>query len=249
MLLHPHLHCVVTAGGLSSDEREWKPTRPGFFAPVAVLSKLFRGKFLAALQTLGAKGAIRYPRSEPELCEATRWKAFVDGLYDKKWVVYSKPPFGGAEHVFRYLGRYTHRVAISNYRLVSVAGGKVAFRYRDYARGSRDRTMTLDAVEFLRRFLLHVLPRGFVRIRHYGLYAPSNVGTKLAIAARLLGKEAIDEVSPEESDHRSWWERLRDRSGVDVMACPCCGSGRLVRSEIIARADHADGARASPEAG
>ena len=146
------------------------------------MSRLFRGKFLAALQELRRQRELHFPGKLDALRDDSVWAAFRDRLYAAEWVVYCKPPFGGPEQVYRYLGRYTHRIAISNHRLIAVADGRVSFHYRDYADGNRTKTLTLPGVEFLRRFLLHVLPHGFVRLRHYGLHASGNVGTKLALA-------------------------------------------------------------------
>ena len=169
------------------------------------------------------------------------------------WVVYAKAPFGGAEQVFRYLGRYTHRVAISNHRIVDLSDGKVTFTVKDYKDGARNKTMTLDATEFLRRFLLHVLPKGFVRIRHYGLCASRNVNTKLVAARRLLEPAApCDSPQPAMAPEPApWWERFREHTGIDVMACPSCG-GRLVRRSAhpdeLASAPDTSRARAPPVA-
>ena len=227
LLLHPHLHCVVTGGGLSPDTGRWVAGRQRYFLPVKVLGKLFRGKFLAALETA-------YKEGELDLADPFAWPALRDRLYRKSWVVYAKAPFGGAEHVFRYLGRYTHRVAISNHRILAVADGTVTFSIKDYRDQARTKRMTLAGVEFLRRFLLHVLPKGFVRIRHYGLCAGRNVGTKLA-AARLLLQPALAGVPatvPSAIPPTPWWERFRQQTGIDVMACPSCG-GRLIRRRAV----------------
>ncbi len=252
LLLHPHLHCVVTGGGLAPDGTRWSAGRERYFLPVKVLGKLFRGKFLALLELARKDGQLEFAGSTAELADPLEWAGLRDRLYRKDWLVYAKPPFGGAEQVFRYLGRYTHRVALSNHRIVNVADGKVTFTVKDYKDGARRKTMTLSAVEFLRRFLLHVLPKGFVRIRHYGLYASRNVNTKLAVARRLLEPTPPAE-SPQRSrlpESASWWERFREQTGVDVMACPCCG-GRLVRRpahflELLATALGEGLARAPP---
>lgn len=227
LLLHPHVHCVVTGGGLSTDGARWVPGRERYLLPVRVLGKLFRGKFLARLERAYRDGDLHLAGSTAELADPVAWVALRDRLYRKAWIVYAKPPFGGAEQVFRYLGRYTHRVAISNHRIVHVGDGKVTFTLKDYSDDARTRTMTLDAVEFLRRFLLHVLPKGFVRIRHYGLHASRNVNTKLAAARKHLGvpEPANNDAT---SEPTAWWERFLENTGIDVMACPCCG-GRLVR--------------------
>lgn len=254
LLLHPHLHCVVTGGGLSPNGARWIAGRERYLLPVKVLGKLFRGKLLARLDQAYRSGEIELRGSTAELNDPWVWARLRDRLYRTDWVVYAKPPFAGAEQVFRYLGRYTHRVAISNHRIVDMAGGKVSFTVKDYKDDARKKTMTLDAVEFLRRFLLHVLPKGFVRIRHYGLCASRNVNSKLAAARRLLQPPAPDgDASPAATPAAppTWWERLREHTGIDVMQCPCCG-GRLVRRPATAR--ELDGgllstlARASPVA-
>lgn len=237
LLLHPHLHCVVTGGGLSPNGSRWLAGRARYFLPVRVLGKLFRGKFLALLERAWKNGELELDGSTAELADPFAWAQLRDQLYRKHWVVYAKPPFGDAEQVFRYLGRYTHRVAIANHRIVSIRGGRVSFTIKDYKDGARKKTMTLEAVEFLRRFLLHVLPKRFVRIRHYGLCASRNVNTKLATARRLLEPDPPAESSPcaaPATEPSSWWERFRDHTGIDVMACPGCGA-RLVRR--LARAD------------
>lgn len=233
VLFHPHLHCVVTGGGLSCDATRWVASREQFFLPVKVLAKLFCGKFLDALQKSRSNGKLRFGGSTAELADDRCWVSFRDSLYRKDWVVYAKPPFGGPEQVYTYLGRYTHRVAISNFRLVALDNGRVTFTLKDYADNGQRKTMTVSAVEFLRRFLLHVLPVGFTRIRHYGLYAGKNVATKLHHARLLLGRDGkvlppIAKTTP----HAPWWQRLLERTGVDLMVCPCCG-GRLVRCHLV----------------
>ena len=247
LLLHPHLHCVVTGGGLASDET-WVATAPQFFAPVRVLGRLYRGKFLASLRREHEKGTLKLP---PALEDPAAWSQLINTLYEKDWVVYAKPPFGGPEQVFKYLGRYTHRVAISNQRILDIAHGKVTFSLRDYAQGARRRRMTLDAVEFLRRFLLHVLPHGFVRIRHYGLFASTNVPTKLALARALFTADPEEDLQDTASrEPLTWWEKFREITGVDVMQCPHCGTGRLQREEILPPSDrYSTDTRASPRAG
>lgn len=230
LLFHPHVHCVVTGGGLSSDATQWIAAREKYLLPVKVLSALFRGKFLDALDEAYRDEKLNLTNGLAELAVAQRWRSFKDSLYKKDWVVYAKPPFGGAEQVFKYLGRYTHRVAISNHRIVEFADGKVTFSWKDYADGCRKKLMTLDAVEFLRRFLLHVLPHGFVRIRHYGLCASTNVNTKL-VTARSLLQHPTEPPKPETQpiEPKPWWERFFEQTGIDVMACPSCRTGRMHR--------------------
>jgi hypothetical protein len=189
LLFHPHLHCVVTGGGLSPDRQRWVAGREDYFLPVRVLGQLFRGKFLAGLKAAYQAGKLTLSGSVARLQDPRQFRRLLGTLYRQRWVVYAKPPFGGARQVYRYLGRYTHRVAISNRRLLTLDEGRVTFRFKDYTDGGRGKQMTLDAEEFIRRFLLHVLPKGFVRIRHYGLLAGRNVDTKLADCRRLLGAD------------------------------------------------------------
>jgi hypothetical protein len=215
---HPHLHCVVTGGGLSPDGTHWVSARKGYFLPVKVISKLFRGKFLAMLKAVQEAGQLKFTGSVKELAEPQRFRQLVDGLYQQAFVVYAKPPFGGAEQVYRYLGRYTHRVAISNARLISLEDGQVRFRYKDYADGNTWKVMKLSAEEFIRRFLLHVLPKRFVRIRHYGLLAGRNVPTKLALCQELLHKET--KPQPPAPPAKTEEVVLTD---LDRPLCPHCG--------------------------
>lgn len=232
---HPHIHCVVSGGGLSEKKDRWIPARQSFFLPVRVLADLFRGKFLDALKAERKAGRLDLSGSAASLVEPRSWQRFLNNLYRLRWVVHAKPPFGGPEHVFRYLARYTHRVAISNHRLLALEDGKVTFRYKDYADYRRKKKLTISAVEFIRRFLLHVLPLGFVRIRHYGLLASRNVETKLARARALLEPEAPVKDSPAESSESplTWWERLLELTGVDIFACPACREGRMHREPLL----------------
>ena len=234
LLFHPHLHCVVTGGGLTRSGDRWVSTHERYFLPVKVLSRLFRGKFLAGLKSARAAGELRFGGSTDALSDESNWKAFLAPLYQKNWVVYAKPPFGGPEQVFKYLGRYTHRVAISNHRITNVEHGRVTFTLKNYADAGKRTTMTVSASEFLRRFALHVLPRGFTRIRHFGLMAGCNVATKLEAARRLLVGDAVvrEADAKEPAAPQPWWERLRERTGIDVMACTSCG-GRLTRTMKI----------------
>src|SRR6267154_1299216 len=184
--LHPHVHCVVPAGGLSADHTRWIKPRYDFFLPVKVLSHVFRGKFHEALKRAFRDGKLNFHGDLKLLAQPKTFAAWLRPLFRKDWVVYAKRPFGGPEHVLRYLGRYTHRVAISNHRLVSFADGKVTFRWKDYAHKSKRRLMTVTAEEFLRRFLLHTLPRGFVRIRFSGFLANRRRRELLPICRQLL---------------------------------------------------------------
>lgn len=228
LLFHPHLHCVVTGGGLSSDQTRWVAGRENFFLPVRVLARLFRGKFLAALQHAYRQSQLRLYGPLTDIDAPETWAAYRDQLYHKDWIVYAKPPFGGPQQVFRYLGRYTHRVAISNHRLVRLEHDRVTFTVRDSTNHGKTKPLTLDAVEFLRRFLLHVLPKGFVRIRHYGLHAPSNVDTKLALARQLLQSSPTDDAS----DILTHSPRNHLTNDEPWMRCPQC-NGHLVRKRTL----------------
>ena len=183
---HPHVHCVIPAGGLSPDQIRWIHPRYPFFLPVHVLGRVFRGKFVAALKRQFHMGQLTLAGSLQPLQNEKAFRSFLRPLFRQNWVVYSKPPFGGPHHVLGYLARYTHRVAITNHRLVAFQNDQVTFRWKDYAHGNKKRKMTLSAEEFLRRFLLHVLPRGFVRIRFFGFLANRSRTTLLPRCQRLL---------------------------------------------------------------
>ena len=193
---HPHVHCVVPAGGIALDRSHWVHPPAWFFLPVRVLSKVFRGKFVAGLNRLFRKGELSFHGSLKSLADAKSFHRFLRQLFRRDWVVYAKRPFGGPGHVLQYLARYTHRVAISNHRLIGFRDGKVTFRWKDYARGNKKRTMTVSVNEFLRRFLLHVLPRGFVRIRHFGFLTNRNRTALVPFCRRLL-TERPREPSPD----------------------------------------------------
>jgi hypothetical protein len=228
--LHPHLHCVVPGGGLSIDGQRWVSCKENFFLPVRVLSRLFRGKFLSYLDNAFATGELRFFGQLQQLAEPSSWKRFLRQRRSSEWVVYSKPPFGGPEQVLKYLARYTHRVAISNQRIVSLENGNVCFRYKDYARGNRQKTMTLQASEFIRRFLLHVLPSGFMRIRYYGFLANRHRQEKLAHARRLLATQTDNTA---QSDDDELPQHHRD-SDDDDQLCPECKVGHLRLVGLIA---------------
>jgi len=221
LLFHPHLHCVVTAGGLTPDGQQWRAFRKGYFLPVRVLGRLFRGKFLAGLRELYDTGRLRLDGSVTALADDSAFRRWLTPLYKQNWVVYAKAPFGGAEQVFRYLGRYSHRVAIANSRLVSLSNAQVAFQWKDYADEHKTKLMCLNADEFIRRFLLHVLPARFVRIRHYGLLAGRNVSTKLVRCRELLGARPATSSDPE-AKPRTWLDRVLEWTGKDPRLCPQC---------------------------
>lgn len=228
---HPHVHCVVPGGGLAPDGERWIACRPGFFLPVRVLSRLFRRLFLDELRRAFAKGALHFYSQLEPLADAQAFAAWLAPTAQAEWVVYAKPPFGGAQHVLDYLGRYTHRVAISNHRLVSFDGDSVMFQWKDYRHRARSSTMTLAADEFIRRFLLHVLPNGFKHIRSYGWLANRHRAAKLATCRRLLGVVApVQETSSLMDDYRDRYQRLTGRSLRD---CPVCAKGHMVCIETF----------------
>ena len=214
---HPHLHCLVPAGGLALDNSRWMATRRGFFLPVRVLSRMFRGKLLAFLKQRYRRNELCFSGKLAELATTQAFYSLLASLRRKEWVVYSKPPFGGPEHVLKYLARYTHRVAIANGRLLSLENGQVRFRWRDSRHNNRGSVMTLDAVEFIRRFLLHVLPTGFVKIRHFGLLANRNRRKSLTLCRLHLRATAVD-INTLLTEHQ---KASLNRS------CPQCKSGVL----------------------
>jgi len=217
---------LVTGGGLTADGKCWVAAREGYLLPVKMMARLFRGKFLHGLQQLYAAGELTFAGNTADLADPKIFAALRDQLYRRDWVVYAKPPFGGAEHVYRYLGRYTHRVAISNSRLVAMEDDRVRFYYKDYADGNRKKQMTLSAEEFIRRFLLHVLPKRFVRIRHYGLMAGRNVDTRLERCRALL--QSVKEPLPAPSSTLNL-----PAPEHDPATCPRC-RGPLQRRELVA---------------
>ncbi len=219
---HPHLHCVVPGGGLSLDGTRWVACRPGFFLPVRVLSRLFRRLFLEKLQAAFEAGKLGFFGDLAGLADQAAFAQHLAELRRLEWVVYAKPPFGSPDHVLAYLGRYTHRVAIANSRLVRLEQGQVSFRWRDYRHHDKPKVMTLAAGEFIRRFLLHTLPDGFHRIRHYGFLANGHRRAKLAHCRQLLA--APPAAPPPPADYR---ERYRQLTGVSLDTCPCCGGAML----------------------
>ena len=221
LVRHPHVHCVVPAGGLSSTHDRWiHPKCAGFFLPVKVLSRVFRGKFVEALRRAYDRDELDLAGGSEHLHAPASWRAFVNALFETDWVVYAKPAFGGAPAVLRYLGRYTHRVAISNHRLIAFDGAHVTFSYKDYVRGDQRRTLTLSAVEFLRRFVQHILPRGFVRIRQSGFLANTCRAARLARARTVISApvSSVPTSTPETTaaPTRATW------------TCPHCGAAMHV---------------------
>jgi hypothetical protein len=228
---HPHIHCVVPGGGLSPDGTRWVSCRKRFFIPVRVMSSLFRGKFLDYLKSSFQSGDLIFPGGIRHLKEPHVFEVFRGQFYHKKWVVYCKPPFDGAEGVLKYLGRYTHRIAISNNRILKVQDGNVSFRWRDYADGDKQKIMTLMADEFMRRFLLHVLPHRYVRIRHFGLLANRSRKDNIALCREIIG--SLKTVTKEKDKPETWQDQLLRLCGIDVTICPVCKKGTILMVELL----------------
>jgi len=224
LMTHAHVHCVIPAGGLSPDHKAWVHPRYRFFLPLGVMGRVFRGKFVAELKRAYRRKQLRFGPALAAIEPPHSFAAFLRRLFRQDWVVYAKPTCGGPTAVLRYLGRYIHRVAISNHRLLAFDGEHVTFRWKDYARGGKQRRMTLSAREFLRRFLQHVLPRGFVRIRHYGFLANHWRARRLPLCRELLASDAAPS-SPEgkiPATSATWY-------------CPRCGSEMVIRERLRAR--------------
>ena len=224
---HPHVHCVIPSGGLAMDHQQWVHPRYPFFLPVDVLGLVLRGKFVAGLKRAWRARQLCLPGELQPLAQKKLFRSFIRSLYRQPWVVYAKPPFGGPQHVLHYLARYTHRVAISNHRLVNFADGQVTFRWKDYAHHSKKRLMTLSAEEFLRRFLLHTLPRGFVRIRSFGFLANRRRAMLLPSCRRLL--EALPSAPPGEPMASA------AQPGAALWRCPRCGGPMVVIDRLSAQ--------------
>jgi hypothetical protein len=226
LLYHPHIHGVVPSGGLSRDRSRWVQSRYPFFLPVKVLSRGFRGKMIAALKRAYAQGKLNFPGTLKPIAQPKTLAAFLRPFFAQDWVVYCKPPFAGPDHVLKYLGSYTHRIAISNHRLIDFRQDQVTFRWRDSAHGNQQRKLKLPVTEFLRRFFLHVLPYRFVRLRHYGFLANRRRRIFLALCAQLLATASLltpTTTSPAPSPPLSW-------------KCPRCG-GKMVMIQQLAADD------------
>ena len=227
LLHHPHLHCVIPGGGLSPDGARWIPCKPGFFLPVRVLSRLFRRLFLERLHGAFDSGKLKFFTTLERLQDRRELVRYLEPVSKSQWVVYAKPPFAGPEKVLDYVGRYTHRVAISNNRLLDIEAGQVRFRYKDYRDHSQQKTMTLSAEEFIRRFLLHVLPHGFHRIRYFGFLGNRYRQDKLARCRQLLGM-ALPEVSSEPPVVQDYRDRYETLTGTSLRQCPFCHRGHMI---------------------
>ncbi len=231
LMHHPHVHCLVPGGGIAPNGERWIACRPGFFLPVRVLSRMFRGLFLHYLEKALAAGELRFFSAYQPLHEPAAFRRYLTPIYRTEWVVYAKRPFAGPTQVLDYVGRYTHRVAISNNRLLSMDDGKVRFRWKDYRDGNRQKTMTLDGGEFIRRFLIHVLPAGFHRIRYFGFLGNCQRARKLARCRELLRMAPPGPVGPT-VDYRDRFEALTGRS---LRECPHCHTGVMLVIDSIAR--------------
>jgi putative transposase/transposase-like zinc-binding protein len=231
LMFHPHLHCVVPGGGLSPDGTRWISCRRGFFLPVRVLSRLFRRLFLQLVEKAFDEGQLQFFSALQQLQDRQLFLRYLAALRNCEWVVYAKKPFAGPQAVLDYVGRYTHRVAISNNRLLDIEGGQVQFRYKDYRDHSQQKTMTLSADEFIRRFLLHVLPEGFHRIRYYGFLGNRYRKEKLERCRQLLGMVPLEEITGEAlQDYRDRYEAL---TGSSLWQCPVCHRGRMIVIQVI----------------
>jgi hypothetical protein len=229
---HPHLHFLIPGGGIAPDGQSWIPCRPRFFLPVRVLSRMFRGLFLRYLEKVFAAGELNFFSAHRHLHEPAAFRRYLTPAWKAEWVVYSKRPFAGPAQVLDYVGRYTHRVAISNNRLLSMDNDKVRFRWRDYRDDNRRKTMTLPAEEFIRRFLIHVLPDGFHRIRYFGFLSNCHRAQKLALCRKLLEMAPAEPVADRPADYRDRFEAL---TGQSLRECPHCHTGTMVVIDCIAR--------------
>lgn len=245
---HPHLHCIVTGGGLSADGKKWvKPRKMTeeriFFVHVHVISTLFKQKFLYYLQKAYREGELKFVGQIACLQNESTFQKLIDELYRKNWVTYCKEPFAGPEQVLRYLGNYTHRVAITNKRIVQFEDGRVTFKWRDYKDGSKEKLMSLDAFEFIRRFLLHILPRQFFKIRYYGLFANCKRKRLVGQCRKVLG--VSEKAQDESGSSKSWQELFVELTGENIMLCPSCGKGRMVTIQVTRPLNHSPPLRLS----
>jgi hypothetical protein len=231
LMNHPHIHCIVPGGGLSQDGRRWIATKKDFFIPIKVLSRKFRGKFLHYFKKAYYDNKLRLMQEASDLKEKCLFQCFIDKLYEKEWIVYCKPPFKSAEYVVEYLGRYTHRVAISNNRIVKLENGAVTFKWRDYKNKNKEKLMTLKAEEFIRRFLMHILPSKFVKIRHYGILSNRNRATKLQTCKSLTGVILMKkEITPAKLNAAELFLKL---TGIDINICPFCKQGKMITKQTL----------------
>ena len=228
---HPHIHCIVTGGGLSFKNKEWLSSKKNFFLPVKVISSLFRGKFMHYLKQKYHENKLFFPGKIQHLQKENNFQKLVDTLYSKNWVVFSKPSFANPEAVIEYLGRYINKVAISNHRIIKMEDGKVTFRYKDYSDDDKNKYMTLDVFEFIRRFLLHVLPKRFVRIRYYGIMCHRYRKQNLLFCRYLLNVYVNNNVDNSYSKE-SWQNILFRLTGKNLSICPECGGNMITADDL-----------------
>jgi len=227
LMEHPHIHIIIPAGGLSLDQQRWIHSRKNFLLPIKVISRLFRGKFMAYYKKACSNGKIKFEGQIEALSQNNNHQALIDSLYEKNWVVYTKEPFSNPMSVIQYLGRYTHRVAISNQRIIGIKDGKISFRWKDYADKNKNKVMVLAGEEFIRRFLLHVLPKQFMKIRHYGILSNRSRKNKLEKCQEILN------VNQKPVAKILWQELILKLKGIDVTVCPSCKKGHMVRKELL----------------
>lgn len=227
LMNHPHIHCVIPGGGLSLDQSKWINSKKKFFIPVKVLSRKFRGKFLYYVNELYLKNKLKFPYNISEIGSRDVFSQFKDSLYKKEWIVYSKLPFGGAEHVFQYLSRYTHRVAISDNRIIKVDNDTVVFKWRDYKDNNKEKIMTLNPQEFIRRFTMHILPDRFVKIRHYGILGNRNKQLKFKRCLEIF------RIKPKKDDSLSSAELFFKLTGIKIGMCKVCEKGNLIKKDKL----------------
>lgn len=227
LMNHPHIHCIIPGGGLSLDRSKWINFKKKFFIPVKVLSRKFRGKFLYYVNELYLKNKLKFPSNISELGSRDVFSQFKDSLYKKEWIVYSKPPFGGAEHVLQYLSRYTHRVGISDNRIIKVDNDAVVFKWRDYKDNNKEKVMTLNPQEFIRRFTMHILPDRFVKIRHYGILGNRNKQLKFKRCLEIF------RVKPKKDDSLSSAELFFKLTGIKIGMCKACENGNLIKKDKL----------------
>lgn len=228
---HPHLHCIIPGGGLSKDSTNWIACSPNFFLSIKILAAVFRGKFLSELEKLFTKGVLHFYGEKAELGVSANFKQLLLDSCSQDWIVYSKAPFKGPEGVIKYLARYTHRIAISNYRIKELKDSHVTFTFRDRKHGNTVKTMKIDAISFMRRFLLHILPKGFYKIRYYGF-----LGNVVKIKKILLVKELLHQPITSEECEQSltdWVDLMIFLTGVDPTVCPLCGKGHLATTQLL----------------
>lgn len=231
LMFHPHLHCIVPAGGLSLDGVRCINSRKKFFIPVKVLSTMFKGKFLAFLQKAYYHNELKFVGEIAEFSRTHMFSTLVEKIREKDWVVYCKPPFKNAGYVLQYLGRYTHRVAISNSRIEQIENGSVTFKWRDYKDKNKEKHMTVSAEEFIRRFLMHILPDKFVKIRHFGILGNRNKRTKLEKCKKLTGINTMESLRSNKK--LTVEELLLKLTGIDIRICQCCKIGKMIRKDKL----------------